>query len=372
MKDLQAMRAACQASRKAGQPLALATVVKVEGSAYRRPGARMLIHPDGTRLGSVSGGCLEADVVRRAQEVMATGEPSYVLYDSRASNGDLVAELGCKGAVGILIERATDLSVFNSLAFCATLACERRTGMMATVFRVEGNSPVRVGERWMRCAHEAFPVQGETSELATLLPEAEWPPPGQARPCPVAFAQGKAEVLVESLQPPVALLLCGAGQDAVPLAQMARGLGWQVTVLDHRLALLTPERFPGIEALRVSSPTRLCETFRPDRRTAAVLMTHSYTHDLDWLSVLLPTPLSYIGLLGPQKRAERLLSDLYQDGMVPDRERLARVHSPVGLDIGAETPEEIALSILAEIQAVLSQRAGGFLRERNGPIHTTL
>lgn len=373
MKDYLALLQTCQNEAKAGAPLALATVVKVEGSAYRRPGARMLIYPDGRRTGSVSGGCLEADVVVRAQQVMKTGQPDYVLYDSRNANGDVVLELGCKGAVGILIELATSPEVLSSLEFLASFQRERGQGAQATVFHVGGDCPIRVGDRLLRgrnggvqgrlCLPRIAPVLRE--ELALALQR------GQARTGTFPIGNGYAEMLFEPVQSPIALLLCGAGQDAIPLSQCALQLGWQVTILDHRPSLLTPERFPGAATLLVPRPERLREVKTLDRRTAAVIMTHSYAQDKEWLQHLLPSPLGYLGLLGPRKRAEQLRTDLSREGFLFDAERLARLHSPTGLDIGSETPEEIALAIVAEIQAMLHNASGGFLRERTGSIHAT-
>lgn len=350
---------------------ALATVVKVEGSAYRRPGARMLVSPDGRRIGAISGGCLEADVVLRAQQVIATGKWDYVLYDTRTANGDILFELGCKGAVGVLIERIDTPDVCDSLEFLSAFVGKRGQGAIATVFRVTGDCPVRVGERFLQ--HEQRTGYGNLT--ASCIAEALQQECGQAiqsghaQTISYSFPSGCAEVLIESVQSPLSLLVCGAGQDAIPLVQMARLLGWQVTVLDHRPSLLTSERFPGAETVLITQPLHLSSHCTPDARTAVVLMTHSYIHDLLWLQYLLPLPCLYIGLLGSRTRAAQLREDLRQEGAVLDPGWLSRLHSPVGLDIGSETSEEIALAVLAEIQAVLNDREGGFLRERQGAIH---
>jgi xanthine dehydrogenase accessory factor len=179
---------------------ALATVVKVEGSAYRRPGARMLVSPDGRRLGSISGGCLEADVALRAQQVLATGQPDYVLYDTRTSNGDLLVELGCKGAVGILIERADNPEVRGSLEFLASFAQDRGEGAMATVFRVEGDCPVRVGDRLLQRAQRAIHGNLATSWITAALQQdtAQVMQSGYAQTRTYTFTEGVAEVLIET------------------------------------------------------------------------------------------------------------------------------------------------------------------------------
>ncbi|HLK59174.1 MAG TPA: XdhC family protein [Chthonomonadaceae bacterium] len=371
MRDLQAIREACREEADTRTPLALATVVKVEGSAYRRPGARMLIYPDGRRIGSVSGGCLEADVVLRAQQVLATGEPAYVLYDMRVSNGDLIAELGCKGAVGILIERTSRPEVHCSLRFLASFLETRGQGAQATVFRVEGVAPVQVGDRLLQRAQGAVHGTLDAPDLMPmLLPDlSETMQSGQARTRTLLFPEGSAEALFEPVVSPISLRIFGAGQDAVPLAAQARGLGWQVTVIDHRPTMLAPERFPGVTLRLASRPEHLDALPAPDARTAAVLMSHNYVQDLSWLLHLLPSSLPYIGLLGPRKRAEQMRADLFREGIVPEAALWARLYSPAGLDLGSETPEEIAFAILGEIQAALHGRSSGSLRERKGPIH---
>jgi xanthine dehydrogenase accessory factor len=373
MTATQTILAHYQHLRTDHREAALATVVKVEGSAYRRPGARMLVSGEGTRIGAISGGCLEADVVLRAQQVITTGEAEYVLYDTRHANGDLIVELGCQGAVGILIERTDNPEVQGSLQFLASFTQERGEGAMATVFRIEGTCPVRVGERLQQRGQEAVGGSLATSCLTASLQQAcgQVRQSGHAQTRTVRFSSGLAEVLIEPVHSPPALLLCGAGQDAIPLAQMARLLGWQVTVMDHRPSLLTQERFPGAETRLITQPERLPDYCTPDARTAVVLMTHSYVNDRLWLQHLLPLPFGYVGLLGPRKRGAQLLADLRQEGTVFDAAWLGRLHSPVGLDLGSETSEEIALAVLSEIQAVLHDREGGFLRDRKGSIHPT-
>ena len=185
----------------------------------------------------------------------------------------------------------------------------------------------------------------------------------------MALLEGKVEVLLEKLLPPAQLLICGAGQDAIPLAQCAAQIGWQAVIADHREAFLTPERFPAPARLIMTRPENLFAQFLPDARTVTVIMTHHAGHDRDYLRLLLPSGAAYIGLLGPKRRGERLLNELHGAGFCPEVEQLARLRSPAGLDIGAETPEEIAVSLIAEIQAALAGRPGGALRERNGPIH---
>ena len=180
---------------------------------------------------------------------------------------------------------------------------------------------------------------------------------------------GEVEAFLEALQPPPTLAIFGAGYDALPVAQGAKNLGWRVTVADHRPAYATAERFPSADVVVLATAPASVERMALDARSCALLMTHNYLLDLELLPHLLLSPARYIGVLGPQSRAERLLSDLDRQGWTFSAAQLARLHAPVGLDIGAETPAEIALSILAEIQSVLARRQGGTLRKRPVPIH---
>jgi xanthine/CO dehydrogenase XdhC/CoxF family maturation factor len=346
---------------------ALATVVSVEGSTYRRPGARMLILPDGRRVGAISGGCLEADVAERARGVIATGEPICVLWDTRTESAEILLELGCRGAMDILIERADSPDVRSALDFLASFEADRGAGALATAFRVKGSPEVRVGER--AALRSGFrPTGSRFGEAAAAELESAL---AAARPIVRTYdlPGGRVEAVIERADPPVSLLICGAGEDAVPLATLARGLGWETRVFDHRPALLTSDRFPSARALLSIDAAAIARTVALDRRTAAVIMTHNNERDLEWLRALGRSEIGYLGLLGPRSRAQRLLEALEEEG---DEAPRMPFQSPAGLDIGSETPQEIALSILAEVQAVLAGRSGGFLRDRRAPIHSEL
>ena len=310
----------------------LATLVKVEGSSYRRPGARMLLISDGRRTGSISGGCLEDDVIAHAHQVMATERPVEVTYDTTAEN-DLVwgVGLGCHGLVHVLIEKLP-----------------AQPGWAATLLEnIRRRVPTELATVW----------QGpEGTSLGTFLADGLPPEPAVG-------------VFRQIIQPPVALAVFGAGDDAQPLVRFANALGWQVTVVDPRPALATQARFPGADATVVARPEEVTARVNVGADSLAVIMTHHYRHDLPLLRVLLPRPLAFLGLLGPKKRAERLLSDLAADGLAVTPEMRARLHAPVGLDLGANNAEEVALAILAEMQATLAGRDGHPLRERLGPIH---
>jgi xanthine/CO dehydrogenase XdhC/CoxF family maturation factor len=183
------------------------------------------------------------------------------------------------------------------------------------------------------------------------------------------MSAGRAEVFIEVIQPPVPLVIFGAGHDAVPLVRFAKELGWHVTVVDPRPGYATRQKFPLADTLVVCRPEEVHEHIEIQRSTMAVVMTHHYLQDADLLRTLLPLPLRYLGLLGSKRRTQRLLHEARKEGVLLSERNLDLVYSPIGLDIGADTPEEIALAIAAEIQAVLAGRSGGMLRIREGPLH---
>ncbi|MEN9663554.1 MAG: hypothetical protein RL324_2503 [Verrucomicrobiota bacterium] len=308
----------------------LATLVTARGSSYRRPGARLLLTAAGERLGSISGGCLEEDVLARARSVAATGAAELVVYDTTTEN-DLMwgVGLGCHGVVQVLIEKLPSQPQW-AMTLADNLGARRPT-LLDVVWRAKG-----------------------PQALGTWLTDSTPPEAGTFR---------------QEVRPPASLLVFGAGDDARPLVRAASELGWCVTVADPRAAFAKPERFPEADRVICASAHTLVEQVKPESGSLAVVMTHHYVHDMPILQALLPWPLAYVGLLGPKKRAERILEDLRGGGSVVSDEQLARLHAPVGLDLGAETPEEVALAILSEMQAILSGRNARPLRERVKPIH---
>jgi xanthine dehydrogenase accessory factor len=395
MKELRAVIDAYLEARQRPQRCALATVVRVDGSAYRRPGARMLITEEGETTGSVSGGCLEADVILRARRAMLRGETTLVTYDTTDEDDvDFGVGLGCQGVAQILIESLPEarkeapgsrLPAPSSttagpsppgaggeaaLALLAEWLERRKVGVLATVIRVEGRPCIPIGARLL-LGEEG--VQGEIAD-ATLAEKVSRDARNvllrrRSESRIYALPDGRAEVFLELLTPAVPLVLFGAGHDAEPLARLAKELGWHVTVVDRRGDDRMRNRFPAADEVILAGPEEAGERVSLEASTVAVLMTHNYRRDRSLLEFLLPSPVGYIGLLGPKSRAERLLADLREAGMVPTEAQLRRLYAPVGLDIGAETPEEIALAILAEIRAMLAGRTGGRLRDRQTPIH---
>lgn len=371
MKELRAILQTFEGVRAQGQFAVLATVVKVSGSVYRRPGARMLIAQDGVRTGAISGGCLENDVAERAQQVLASGDPLLVEYDMTSEEEALWGfNMGCNGMVQVLMERVPEEREPQQLSFLAKCLYEQQAGVMAIVFRVEGALRAKSGSRLVLWENGTLLNGIEEAKLsrAVLADAKQALQDGKTVVQTYSLPTGEAEVLIEVIQP-VPLLIFGAGADALPLVRLVKELGWHVTVVDHRPAYADPDRFPEADAVILATPEEVPHRLRLSPHTVAVIMTHDYACDLELLRRLLASPVRYLGVLGPRRRTERLLKALRESGLKPTPEQLSRLFSPIGLDIGAERPEEIALAILAEIQAVLSGRRGGFLRERRGSIH---
>jgi xanthine dehydrogenase accessory factor len=330
MTELLGVLAEVEAAADRSEALALATVTAVQGSAFRRPGARLLIDREGPRVGSISGGCLEADVVEHARSVGASGSPRIVRYDLRGED-DLVFGLGvgCDGVVDILVEPLPVGRIPPWMRSVRQCLDRRRPVMLATALADDLRAGVRLADR-------------------RVLPVGTPPP----------FARGVTEVI----EPPATILIFGAGEDARALAALAHGVGYLVTVVHPSTERASRERFPAARDIQHRHPGESIADLTIDDRTAAVLMTHRYEWDREWLGALAGREPGYLGVLGPRRRTERMR--LQSDGW--DAALHERLFSPVGLDIGAEGPEAIALSILAEIAAVFAHRAGGHLRDGKG------
>ena len=357
---------------------ALATLVKVEGSAYRRRGARMLITSDGQQVGTISGGCLESDVVKRSQEVLETGIPTLVKYDT-TNEDDLIwgLGLGCQGVAYILIERL-NIEQLNALSVIEQCLSSRKEGAIATVFSQKTTEIKNNVERVLLYPDGSIVSNINNSELKAIAQQDLQLvlQRKKSRSQTYVLTEGTAEVFLEVIVPPINLVIFGAGFDALPVVNFAKALGWYVTLIDPQARSQTKERFKGCvceaqpKAVRIilSSVDEVSSQIEFDDQTVAVVMSHNYLYDLEFLQRLNTIPLKYLGILGPKKRTNRLLLDLKSEGYIFPAEQ--ELYSPVGLDIGADNPEEIALSIIAEIQAITQNRQAGFLKERNAPIHS--
>lgn len=365
MKELLDILDAIDGFAATGERMAMATIIAVRGSTYRRAGARLLLTAGQQMVGNISGGCLESDLMVVAEEVMASGTPRIATYDLTADDDAVWGlGLGCNGAIDVFVEPLDPAS--RQWTLLREIHAADHTAALAKV--LDG---ARAG-RWMlvraggeRAESLDDPAADERVARAAEAAMAE----GRSRLLTVPTEDGEGRVFVEVLRPPVRLIICGAGHDAVPVVQLAAHLGWRTVVVDQRERFLSAERFPGAQRFIRAEPAEAAGAVPLDHRTYVVVMTHNYLHDRDLLRGFLATPVRYIGMLGPRLRTEKILADLAAAGVAIRPEDRSRVYGPIGLDIGGEGPEAIALALLAEIHAVEAGRTGGLLRERKGPIH---
>jgi xanthine dehydrogenase accessory factor len=343
--------------KDAGGVCVLATVVGTRGSSYRSPGARMLILPDGSRIGAVSGGCLEGELCRRAHWWTSESPAVLKTFDTSTQEDNEGFGLGCGGGIDLLLERLpSEPTATHPLVTQERVTESREAAALALVLEAAASSGLQVGQRFARENAQQYP---EVAGLLERAVETGYSFSAELREGTLAGCR----VFFESLTPPVQMLVCGAGTDAQPMVAQAAALGWSVVVLDQRADFARATRFPEAGRVIVAKDAAALQGLRLDRRTAAVVMSHSFAQDTFFLESLLRQPLGYLGVLGARRRTLDLLARLGRDAMP------AELHAPAGLDIGAETPEQIALSILSEVQATFARRRGGALRERDGSIH---
>ena len=356
-RETERLLAAIRQARAAGEPAAMATVVRVKGSAYRREGTRMFVRRNGTYECALSGGCLEPTVAEAAARVIATGDPVIVSYDL-AEDSVWGLGIGCSGAVDIRIERIGDDAITND--WLTILERGEAAVLVTPLSGVSGRMIVRgTGDVVGGLTDPIVEQRAIASARARL--GAPYPASGPER-------LGSADLFYEITNPPPDLVIFGAGHDAAPVAQLAWTLGFAVTVVDVRETFLTKERFGGA--------TRVCAHFSQFAERVALrpgsfslIMNHHVERDQESLRFSLESDAAYIGVLGPRSRYDKLLAGLAEQGYVPDPTRAARVRSPVGLSLGAETPEEVATSILGELLAIRRGFDGGFLSGSVGSLH---
>ncbi len=381
MKEILDVIRAYDEARLQGKQTALSTVVHVDGSSYRRPGARMLVDDVGQLTGAISGGCLEGDALRKAMLVLTQQKSKLVTYDTMdEDDAKFGIGLGCNGIIQVLIEPVNPADPYHPIALLKAFAGGRRSAVLVTLFSLN---------KWEEQPGTCLLYQeGETiaggPEVGGLIAGGALPSALKdvlAEEAKKAFAdrvssfknfvsqQQDLTAFIEYLRPPVSLVVIGAGNDVIPLIRMADILGWQTCVIDGRSSHAKPGRFAASCQVLVSKPEKALEQISIDEQTVFILMTHNYNYDLAMLRGLIGRRVPYIGSLGPQKKLDRMLDELRAEGLTIDDAQLRPLYGPSGLDIGAETPEEIALSILAEIKAVLAGRNGQPLRNNHDVIH---
>jgi xanthine dehydrogenase accessory factor len=350
------------------QQAVLATVVAVEGSAYRRPGAKMIVADTGDGVGSITAGCLEDEVLTLAEQVLADGEPRIERFDLTGDDDVWGLGVGCNGVIDILLEPLDE-------SYRPVVDAYEDGTDVAVLTVLDGDADLARGDRAF-----AFPADGEGVAF-----EAGWPDSVlQALEAPterllaadtadsvsVDHAEATVEVFVDSVTAPPELVLFGSGHDVAPVAQLAKQVDFRVTVATFRGATAEAERFPAADRVLSTSPANLRETLAFDADTYAVVMSHNFVDDRLALDELLATPVEYVGLLGPRRRFEEMREDFAAEGRTFSEAELARIYTPAGLDLGGGTPYHIAQSIVAEVTAVHHGRESGHLKDREGPIHT--
>lgn len=366
MSGLNDLLLAIESAAHEGEETILATVVKVEGSAYRRPGARMLIPLHGRTVGTVSGGCLEQDLAKKAWWLTDAGEPVVRRYSTGATEDEddeqsaLTFGLGCNGTVFVMLERLRAKTPSAVIDLLRQVRDNLQPAAMATIIATSRRSSVRVGDRVF--AHAGPALRNPTLERTIRKDLRKTLANKQSSLRLYTGTHGDVEVFFEYVAAPPRLVIFGAGHDAQPLVRLGKLLGWHVSVIDSRSHFARPERFPQADAVIVASLDAPFALGPLIDGAAVAVMTHSYRQDRHWLGQLRHCAPAYIGKLGPRERTERLLQDIRSNAPLP-------LHYPMGLDLGGDAPESVALSIVAEMTAALNQRNGAMLKHRNKPIH---
>ncbi len=352
MKEIRQIVATLNKKQNATLKYALATVVFIEGSSYRKPGARMLINEKGESIGAISGGCLEEDVVRKAIFVMMKGESQLLRYqttdDEEATNA---YRLGCNGTIHILIEPILPNQENRTINFLRKVAPQNEPSVLCTLFSMENSGAPQLGSTCLFDGNDFVgkaPLEGIgnlKSDIKAVY--------NQQQSAFKAYKIGDVSqtAFLEFIHPVITLNIFGAGYDVLPVIEMAKVLGWKINVINKRPKILKTR---GIHQITVADPEKLFNEIDINNRTAFVLMSHNYDYDKDMLRELLKNDLPYIGMLGPKNKLGKFVREFREEGLVLPEEEVAQIHSPIGLDIGSESAEEIALAILAEIKSIFS------------------
>ncbi|MDD5580468.1 MAG: XdhC family protein [Methylobacter sp.] len=377
MNETRAIIQAFDQSQAKGERCALATVVDVEGSAYRRPGARMLVCESGKSTGTISAGCLENDVIEHAQRIINTPSTELIEYDAGSTNEEIVwgLGLGCNGVVRVLVEPLEPQSSYIK-ALRRLFAADSNSSPLAvaTVFQhsISWSMPT-IGSRVIVNDNKEINCGLLKSDLAALIVQDTYEALlAEQSGVRVYERNGNTtKVFIETITPPVQLVVFGAGHDALPVIELANGLGWHTEIIDVQARPASRALFAAADKVTLARTETISEHLTITPRTLTLLMTHNYAHDQALLKFLLMSASRYIGVMGPRKRTERMRIELAEkDSRFKLKEAdCARLYAPIGLDIGANSPQEIALSIIAEMRAIVAKRKGGHLCYRQAPIH---
>jgi xanthine dehydrogenase accessory factor len=350
-------------TRSRNESSILATIVHTQGSTYRKPGARMLITASGQTIGMLSGGCLEQDILAHCEQVFQTGEPRVVTYDTSTEEDIRWGfGLGCDGSVKVLLE-VLQPDRLNPLACLVN----SENQAIATVFSSDFVD-IPIGSRLILGNDQTVTTDVTNAQLVSAIVADLKQAKTQTKTYTIEgqqVTQRSIQVLLEVIKPVTHLTIFGAGRDALPVVHLAKTLGWRVTVVDCRAQEATRKRCEQADDVVLTRRELVAQKVNVLPTSIVVIMTHNYYDDVAILESVLPIQPKYIGILGSRQRSQKLVAELS-----PESQNLAvQLHRPIGLDLGGEMPEEIALAIIAEIQAVLHDRQGIFLKHRTEPIH---
>jgi xanthine dehydrogenase accessory factor len=372
MKETEDIIRSYKLAEKANKKAALATVVHVIGSSYRRPGARMLVTEDGELTGAISGGCLEGDALRKALLAISQQQNKLVTYDTTdEEDNTLGIQLGCNGIVYILFEPIDPAKENHPVALLEKTRLQTAASVAVTLFSLDQSSGEQPGTCMLLTGPEKYgSIPNKT--VAAFIEQDAFTVFNNKTSLIKKYTVAENKTLtafIELINPPVELFIGGAGNDVFPLVSIASLLGWHTTIIDGRKTHANAQRFTSVQKVIVAKPAEAVQQLVINEQSIFILMSHNYNYDIGMLRQLIKQPCRYIGVLGPKKKLEKMLDELKEEGMkITDGDK-RKIYGPVGLDIGAETAEEIALSIIAEIKAVISDKPGGTLRNKDGFIH---
>lgn len=372
MKEIREIINAYNKARINEKRLALATLVHLNGSSYRRPGARMIVDEEGQLTGAISGGCLEGDALRKAVFCIHTQIPKLVVYDtSDEEDATIGIQLGCSGIIQVLFEPIDENDPLNPIELLKKAIHKRQNTVLVTLYTSQIMKGDTVGTSML------LEDSGEFHNNSTfqLVPETLMQDIKDT--LTVKRSSFKSyqhndntfNAFLSFISPPISLVIVGAGNDAIPLQSIAETLGWEVTIVDGRHTYAKIERFSSACQIIVSKPEKVLQQIPIDEKTVFVLMTHNYNYDYAILKALLGKNIPYIGALGPKKKLDNMIADLKAESIFLNERQKNILYGPVGLELGAETPAEIALSITAEIMSVMNNKKGGSLRNLVTEIH---
>lgn len=367
MKEIKSILSFYDQQQADGLRAAMALVVRVEESSYRREGARMLVFESGLFEGGISGGCLEGDALKRSQMAIFKDQPSVVAYDtSKDDENQIGVGLGCNGIIEVLISPLRDAD--KNIAMLRRCTASRQPHIIATVAHISNaHSDIALGDAFYYDCKSGQLEDCPHSGLAAKIADSAAQVMERQKSKIVNFEADETEVAVfiEWIPPQIHLAIYGDNYDVYSLLGLLEVMDWEVSLVGN-LSKLKKQKLRSLSGLFLKS-----EAARPvvDGRTAMLLMAHDYKTDMTNLQAAILTDAPYIGILGPKKRFQKMLTDMADAGIVLTDEQMNSIYAPSGLEIGANTPEEIAASIIAEILAVFSNKKGGSLRKKTGPIH---